>query len=528
MTKNLKRFQLLAAALLVSFSLQLVTLSKWSVWHDEGYTAMLIRYSAKDVIRRTSYDVHPPLYYLVLQSWQALFGGSDVALRMMSVMFMLLTIVMTYLLIRKLLGEKVAAWSLLPLAIAPVMVRYGQEMRMYAMVSFIGVSATYILLTLLRDGRRLAVNKRRILTGLYTLLILALLYSHYFSSFIAVTHWLMVIGYLVDTKQVKAATQLPKVLWSKEWRWWLVSYAVIVLGFLPWLPAFITQLDQVSSGFWINDAGVHSFFSTLASFVLFRPVWMNWELTQWYAVLTFIASAVCFVIFRATWRGYRSWLERALLIGYFVVPPVLLFILSMPPRNSVYYDRYLVVYAPLFFAALGIGLSELSGKSKRLYTFGNVKMPLVGVILVLLLGFGLFNAEKYGNNYGHSRDNGFAMKQLAPELRRQYMTGDAVVADNLGQYFNAWFYVRDFAGEPLLFAPGQPGKYGNTSLIYDRPDLLVQNLAQLKPQTKTVWVITSRESTNGFIENNVPPSWGILPGQVSRGDATLTGFHIAE
>ncbi len=524
MTKSAKRWQFLILALVVSLSFQLLTIGKWSVWHDEGYTDMLIDYPVGEVVTRTGYDVHPPLYYLVLKGWQAVVGSSEFALRSLSVIFMLLTIAATYFLVRKLWGERSANWALLPLSLAPVLIRYGQEMRMYAMVSLIGIAATYILVTLLKDGSKLSKQKRLGLQVSYALLILSLLYSHYFSVFIPVVHWLMVVGYLVDTKQLKKVKQLPRLLLAREWRWWVVSYVAVIVGFLPWLPKFITQTDQVSSGFWINEAGVHSFLSTISAFVLFRPVWMHWELTNWYAVLAFATAAICFVIFRAAWKGHKSWLERSLLIGYFVVPPLLLFLISMPPRNSVYYDRYLTMYAPMFFAALGVGLAVLAGKTS---TRKIRKMPLVGVVLALLLGFGIYNASVYGNNYGHTTDENFNMKQLSGALKPQYMTGDQVVVDNLGQYFNARFYLKPFAGEPKLFAPGQPGKYGNTSLIFDRPDLLVRSFGDIRPTSKTVWVISGRSSTESFLLENVPYTWTQLPGQVSCGDATLTGFHVA-
>ena len=128
---------ILSSFLVIVFS----TISKASIWFDEAFSAYIIRFSFADIWRYTSVDVHPPLYYFCLKIWSLFFGKSDLALRSMSAVFGVLTILAAYLLVKRLFNKKTALISSGLLAISPMLIRYSQEARMYTMVAFLGVVA---------------------------------------------------------------------------------------------------------------------------------------------------------------------------------------------------------------------------------------------------------------------------------------------------------------------------------------------------------------------------------------------------
>ena len=75
--KYSKKFWL-PGVLILSAALQFTNMSRSSIWHDEGFTAMLVKkFSYLEIIARTARDVHPPLYYLLLKPWTSLFGYSE-------------------------------------------------------------------------------------------------------------------------------------------------------------------------------------------------------------------------------------------------------------------------------------------------------------------------------------------------------------------------------------------------------------------------------------------------------------------
>src|SRR3954469_9146131 len=58
-----------------------------SLWHDEAFSALMIRYPWHEMFVRLGLDVHPPAYYVALRLWHYVFGDSLLSLRGFSVFF---------------------------------------------------------------------------------------------------------------------------------------------------------------------------------------------------------------------------------------------------------------------------------------------------------------------------------------------------------------------------------------------------------------------------------------------------------
>ena len=115
--------------ILLAFLIRLISLNQ-SLWLDEAITANAVRrLSAWQLLTQFSLgDFHPPLYYLLMKEWTQFFGYSEIALRLPSVIFSLLTGVVLYL-----------GWGFLPAALFlfnPLVVYYSQEARMYMLSTF--------------------------------------------------------------------------------------------------------------------------------------------------------------------------------------------------------------------------------------------------------------------------------------------------------------------------------------------------------------------------------------------------------
>jgi len=70
-----------------------------------------------------------------MRLWTRIFGISEIALRMPSIIFSLVTVYIVYLIIKKIKNEKAALWGMALVAFNPLLVYYAQETRMYAMVT---------------------------------------------------------------------------------------------------------------------------------------------------------------------------------------------------------------------------------------------------------------------------------------------------------------------------------------------------------------------------------------------------------
>jgi len=147
-----RNITLLLAILLVALILRLAYLGTKSIWLDEAFAVWQADKSPAE-IWNAEYDNHPPMYYLLLQTWMA-FGRGEAVIRLPSVLTSMISLVLLYILARRLCDEKTALAAVALLAVAPLDLWYAQEARM---VIFVIPAALLIALGLSRLGWRGAV-----------------------------------------------------------------------------------------------------------------------------------------------------------------------------------------------------------------------------------------------------------------------------------------------------------------------------------------------------------------------------------
>jgi 4-amino-4-deoxy-L-arabinose transferase-like glycosyltransferase len=186
----------------------------------------------------------PPLYFLLLRVWMNIFGDSDTALRMFSVVTGALTIPAMFVFVRKLFDQRIGFIAAGILTILPVHVQYSQEARAYALILLLSILASWAVWSAYqtigtRDERRYWVY--------YVLFATACLYAHYYSVGVLIAHGLFALA------QPKG-TRLALVK-----RMALAAAAVSAL-FVPWLlsPYFDAQWSPWWRGKQLVDAGLRT------------------------------------------------------------------------------------------------------------------------------------------------------------------------------------------------------------------------------------------------------------------------------
>lgn len=124
--------------LLLAFLVRLIALNQ-SLWLDEAVTANVVsNLSYSEIISKFSpTDFHPPLFYLVEKLWTNIFGYSEIALRMPSIIFSLIIGWILY----KIAGN----WAVALFLFNPLIIYYSQEARMYMMTTFFVTLIIYFL-----------------------------------------------------------------------------------------------------------------------------------------------------------------------------------------------------------------------------------------------------------------------------------------------------------------------------------------------------------------------------------------------
>lgn len=162
--------------LILGLILRLISLNQ-SLWLDEATTALVAKMPLTDFFTKfMPGDFHPPLYYLAIRGWWLVVGGSEIALRIPSVFFGILTIYAIYLIAKQLKIK----WPIVPalfLATSGLHIYYSQEARMYAMATFLVTLAVYFYIT--KKWKLFAVILPTIfLTDYLSILIFPVLYLH--------------------------------------------------------------------------------------------------------------------------------------------------------------------------------------------------------------------------------------------------------------------------------------------------------------------------------------------------------------
>jgi mannosyltransferase len=119
------------ALLCLAYTLQVHALDRQDLWGDEAVSALVLEHNALQILDGQVDPFHPPLYFLLLRAWTNVAGGSEFVLRYMSLAGMMIAVAFIGRAARIVLDSS-EAWVALALAsVAPFMVFYAQEARMY-------------------------------------------------------------------------------------------------------------------------------------------------------------------------------------------------------------------------------------------------------------------------------------------------------------------------------------------------------------------------------------------------------------
>ena len=178
---------ILGLIMLLGLGLRLVQLDFQPLWWDEGYTVWFTAQPLAEMLARTAADIHPPLYYALLHGWTRLFGMQPISLRLFSVLLSLPAIPLAYVLGRDMRDRATGYLAALLVAVNPLAIYYGQEVRMYGLAATLSLAALWTGWRFSEVSPKGAKTPRRedwrwgiayglsVLAGLYTLYVFILL-----------------------------------------------------------------------------------------------------------------------------------------------------------------------------------------------------------------------------------------------------------------------------------------------------------------------------------------------------------------
>ncbi|HDN80136.1 MAG TPA: hypothetical protein ENG33_06715, partial [Chloroflexi bacterium] len=348
--KLLQQKHLLLLMTLLAFLLRVIRLDFQPLWWDEGYSVYFAKMSIPAMVEATSLDIHPPFYYALLHWWISLMGASPVALRLFSVFVGVLTVPLLYAFARALLGREVATLAALLLALSPFHVYYSQEVRMYGLVTLLGLASTHflVLLVLEAEGEARQFHLCRLVVG-YVLFAALALYTQYYAVFILLAHLVISVTFW------RTSRRFIKLREAHLSRIWALPLAAMAL-YLPWvvyagmrLAAYIEgkkaieQYQPLSLPYFVARYLVAFGMGHL-------PPQREWALWVGGSILALLALA-------GLWRMRSRTVALVVVIAYLIVPLSGGFVVNLLyPFHPRYFERILLLALPpyLLFLALGI------------------------------------------------------------------------------------------------------------------------------------------------------------------------------
>ncbi|MEA5603787.1 glycosyltransferase family 39 protein [Nostoc sp. UHCC 0252] len=146
--KQSKYYFIVFIIITISIFLRFFLLQNQSLWFDEGWSLELsdgasVQENFFKIITIEAGDKYQPLYYLVLFYWRAVFGDSEFALRSLSSLLGVGSVITIFFTSLRVYGKKHALWSSMILAVSSFSIFYSQDARPYALLIFITLLQIY-------------------------------------------------------------------------------------------------------------------------------------------------------------------------------------------------------------------------------------------------------------------------------------------------------------------------------------------------------------------------------------------------
>ena len=203
-------------------------------WLDEGISVGISSHSLGEIPQLLRQDGAPPLYYFLLYGWMKLFGSSEAATHLLSLLFALASVPVAFWAGSSLFGRRAGWMAVALVAVNPFVANFANETRMYTLVVLLGLVATACLL------HGFVFRRRRYLPA-FSVSFALLLYTH---------NWALLYG-LGAAVAVVACVALDRDPGDRRRALVdaLLAFGAAGLLYLPWLPSLLYQIGHTGAPF---------------------------------------------------------------------------------------------------------------------------------------------------------------------------------------------------------------------------------------------------------------------------------------
>jgi hypothetical protein len=472
---------LLIVILAIGLFVRTYQLDARSLWFDEAWSWRMSQAPLAELLERTGRDVHPPLYYILLKAWTAAWGSSEFALRSLSVLFGILTIITMYAFAAEAFGDesgptplsqRTALLTAALVALSVFQVRFGWEVRMYTLGTFLSALSSLMLLRALRvpDSPRWWM--------VYGVCGLLLLYTHYYGGLLICAQAVFVAGWLFRRHQ----GQVRRIATSSESWHAILACAIIAVGWLPWMRIFFRQRMQVADSFWTVPVDRWTLYQL--SFQMFMEP-ENTVLLRSYAVV--LSIFVVLVLFSTLWRPRLGSCHVFLA----AVMPLALSIGLTWSGTRIFHIRYFL-YAHLFIlAAVAYTIARVPFRFERWC-----------YVALVMIAFGWTESRFWERLAIEDRPGSRAAVACIQASRSD---GEPVIAAHPLVYLPLAYYAHGDASWKVFDDDRAVAHFHGEPVL--KLDEMISKVGLKKIQANRVWVVNSTGGEWGELSVPTPHEW---------------------
>ncbi len=332
-----------------------------NIWYDEYYTIGMLDHNIMDIIKITSFDVHPPLYYILLKLYTFIFSNSLLSLKIFSMLPLIGIIILNEIEIKKIFDERISNIFNVLFITSSIVMQYALEVRMYSLSMFLLFGMVVYAIKYLKNNN----SKDLVFMTIFSILGI---YSHYYVLLSAIIIYLILL--IVNIKNKKFLLNI------------FISGVFNVILYIPWLYTLINQLLKVKKHFWISKLTI----SGLLKYP--KELFLYGKYTNIFLIFILIIMLIAFIIFVKKKLQYKREIIFCILVFMltFIVGIVVSF-LYKPVLISRYLTIQIVSCLILCFALL----------------IGNINNRILNYFIIII--FICFGIVSYTNRYNLEIDN---------------------------------------------------------------------------------------------------------------------------
>lgn len=379
---------LLLLSVILYFIICFNAFSKPVLGFDDYYTLGIVRFSFMDMINSTASNVHLPLYYIIFKIFKTLFHASSnfnliMVGKFVSLIPLGLLMIFSWVKIRKEFGILVCGIFCLLLCSSFQIMNYSTVIRMYSWgLFFLTIQLFYAYKLFKYDNNLYWI--------IFTIAAICSSYTHYFSAISSIIIYLLLLFILYNKGQIKK---------------WLISTAICILTYLPWLNILLSQISSVKNEYWIKPITIGKIFDYFQ--FIFSP--MNNEIGTIFGIILFVTIIILiYIVFS---RGLLSIDEKYNLFILFSLVFITIFtgiVLSFLIR-PIFVERYIVPC----LGSICLGFAILIDKLKN---DKNIFLPLIVFILI----FSLMGAVGFVNETNVTFEDSTYTTDLLNDINQNY------------------------------------------------------------------------------------------------------------